>query len=192
MNNEERYVRATNIRKIYDVSYVTLRRWAEDGKIRFKRTKGVILSERCCIGVITYFARDCTIMLKKKEWGSMRYRNITQVKHAVAAGVSIENWKEKNGLFVRIVIFLSLEITMEQGISFSWTCKTPLEMSREWLKSLHWDLVLVPSKPWTRMITLITFDQFLTSGMVNFRLLQLLSWECVIIPRHHSHQKNNL
>ena len=39
MNNEERYVRATNIRKIYDVSYVTLRRWAEDGKIRFKQTK---------------------------------------------------------------------------------------------------------------------------------------------------------
>ena len=32
MNNEERYVRATNIRKVYDVSYATLRRWAEDGK----------------------------------------------------------------------------------------------------------------------------------------------------------------
>src|SRR6478736_6383638 len=40
MNNEERYVRATNIRKVYDVSYVTLRRWAEDGKIRFKRAEG--------------------------------------------------------------------------------------------------------------------------------------------------------
>src|SRR6185369_6726236 len=40
MNNEERYVRATNIRKVYDVSYVTLRRWAEDGKIRFKEGGG--------------------------------------------------------------------------------------------------------------------------------------------------------
>ena len=34
MNNTERYVRATNIKKMYDVSYTTLRRWAEDGKIR--------------------------------------------------------------------------------------------------------------------------------------------------------------
>ena len=32
MNNQERHVRATNIQKVYDVSYVTLRRWAEDGK----------------------------------------------------------------------------------------------------------------------------------------------------------------
>ena len=34
MNNDERYIRATNIKKMYDISYTTLRRWAEEGKIR--------------------------------------------------------------------------------------------------------------------------------------------------------------
>ena len=40
MNNGEKYVRATTIQKTYEVSFVTLRRWAETGKIRFKRTEG--------------------------------------------------------------------------------------------------------------------------------------------------------
>jgi len=38
MNNGEKYVRATTIQQNYDVSFTTLRRWAEGGKIRFKRT----------------------------------------------------------------------------------------------------------------------------------------------------------
>jgi len=40
MNNDERYVRATTIKKTYDVAYNTLRRWAEADKIRFKRIEG--------------------------------------------------------------------------------------------------------------------------------------------------------
>ena len=65
------------------------------------------------------FARDCIIMQRRKEGGSMRYRNTTPPKHAVAVDVSIGNWEEKSGFIVKNVNFLSLEITMEQGISFS-------------------------------------------------------------------------
>lgn len=38
--NDDRYIRASIIQKKYDIAYITLKRWGESGKIRFRRTDG--------------------------------------------------------------------------------------------------------------------------------------------------------
>jgi len=111
MSNEEKYVRATNIRKIYDTSYTTLRRWSESGKIRCKRTPGG--KRLYCIGDIQkYFnegkeseeeekKRVCYARVSSNHQKEDLKRQIEQLKteypkHEIISDIgSGLNWKRK-------------------------------------------------------------------------------------------------
>ena len=90
MNNEEKYVRATIIRKIYDTSYTTLRRWSENGKIRFKRTPG---GKRlyCIKDVQKYFNGGKET--KEKEKSRICYARVSSNHQKEDLGRQIEQFK---------------------------------------------------------------------------------------------------